>query len=204
MITEKRLSGGGDIALKEMINISSVLSKDLIELLWIPRNRQPYPSVVTVVGYKFPIVNHNMNMFDSDTLESDWVDGILRFYPDDHGRCWGYVYDTEENRKIIATTLASGWYKIVDKKIKDEIVELAKSLGVPHEPIPDSFSIVKKNVNEKKTSVEIDKLTKEKEEMEFRMKQLEKRLFEATEEKATLVNTRIRGVQKKEKEPEVE
>src|SRR4030065_1476713 len=97
MISVKKLGGGGDSAIKEMINKSNMLGIELIELLWIPRNRLPHLATIDVIGYKVPIVSNSTNIFDDSNPDSEWIDGTVKFYNDDEGRCWGYIYDTETN-----------------------------------------------------------------------------------------------------------
>ena len=55
-------------------------------------------------------------------------DGSIRFYPDNKARCWGYMLDTESNRKYLAGQLIVDHVIIADKKIKAEIVALATEL----------------------------------------------------------------------------
>lgn len=202
MIGEKNLSGGGDIALKTMLKNSAMLGIDVIELLWTPRNRLPHMAVIDVVGYKFPRMTANTNIFDEDTPDSEWIDGTLKFYPDDSGYCWGYVYDTEENRELLATSLANRWFKIVDKRVREEIVSLAESKGYPTKPAPLAQLVVKKSVNEKKYQETIKAAEIEKEKMLERIRELEESIKYKTGEKAKLTNRRLKGIKVEEPEEE--
>jgi hypothetical protein len=56
-------------------------------------------------------------------------DGVVKFYPDNRSVCWGYMVDTENNRKWLAQQLSNSYVTIADKKIEEEIKELAKELG---------------------------------------------------------------------------
>lgn len=200
----KKLSGGGDTALKEMIDISSILGTELIELLWIPRNKAPYPYTVEVIGYKVPIMDRNINMFEDKLPESNWIDGTLKFYPDDAGRCWGYVYDIPENRELLASSLANGWFKIIDGKIKEEIVEYATIKGYKTEPYPDTIHLVKRSMDEKKAEETIKNLTKKELELKDKLFALEEELKRAKGEKATQINKRLRGIPREQVEEAVE
>lgn len=203
MITVKKLGGGGDIAVTTMINNAAMLGVDIIELLWIPRNKLPHMGVIRVSGYKTPIIDAGANIYEDGSPSSDWVDGTLKFYPDDNGHCWGYVYDTKDNRDLIASSLANGWYRIVDSKIKDEIIKYAKSMGYRTEPYPTTQILVKKNSVEKAAEARI----KEMQEAEFALKEklrlLEEELAVAKQEKSTHLNKRLRGVEVKETQEKV-
>jgi hypothetical protein len=55
----------------------------------------------------------------------------IAFYPDEKGRCWGWIIDTEKNRKLLAGSIKHGTFIIVNNKIKEAIEDLAVSLGYP-------------------------------------------------------------------------
>lgn len=55
----------------------------------------------------------------------------IAFYPDEKGRCWGWIIDTEKNRKLLAGAIKHGTFIIVSNKIKAEIEDLAVDLGLP-------------------------------------------------------------------------
>jgi len=200
MIAIKKLLGGGDTAVKEMINNASMLGLDVIELLWIPRNRLPYPNVLDVIGYKFPLISGGTNLYDDVLPSSEWIDGTLKFYPDDSGRCWGYVYDTDENRDLIASSIVNGWFKIVDKKIREEIFKLAVEKGYHTEPYPETKILVKKSVNEKANEEKIKTLMQKEEDLKDRLKFLEEELLKAKGDKATHINRRLRGIKVQQEE----
>jgi hypothetical protein len=143
----KKLSGGGDKDVERMMENASVLGLDLIELLWIKDGSNPRHDVVTVVGYEFPNIGKINPLEDSVKAES-WVDGILKFYPDAQGRCWGYVYDTLVNREKIITSLSSGWYRVVDKSTKEALVKEAEDKKIQTEIIPKTEENVHKTQRE--------------------------------------------------------
>jgi len=84
-------------------------------------------------------------------LVKRWIkDGELVFYPDRRGRRWGYLADTEYNRKFLALSLCERekWFVIVDKDIRNEIFKLAEKLGIdttPHRADPLQHMLEKKN-----------------------------------------------------------
>lgn len=197
MISLKQLGGGGDSVVKEILDTAAILGVDVIELLWVPDNRLPYHAVVDVQGYRVPIINNGANIFDDDKISGDWIDGCLKFYPDQAGRCWGYVYDTPENREIMATSLASGWYRIVDKKIREEIIKLAEDLGVRSTPYPKSETIVKISKRERIAEDKVKKLEHQLIELEEAKKKAELKLSDAKGKKEHLHTRRLKGVKVK-------
>lgn len=199
MITIKKLAGGGDAAVKEMLEVAAMLGIDVIELLWVPRNRLPYMYTMEVVGYKFPIIDKNTNLFNDDVSPSSWIDGTLKFYPDTSGRCWGYVYDIDENRDLVASSLVNGWFKIVDKRIRDEIIEYAQSKGYKTEPATAINILTKKSQGEKETESKIANLKKALEDAKERSALLEEELAKSKGDKATHINRRLRGMKKPQK-----
>lgn len=200
MIAQKTLAGGGDTAFKMMSNNAAMLGIDLIELLWIPRNRLPHHGVIDLIGYKVPIINSGSDIYEDERPDSEWIDGTVKFYPDDNGRCWGYVYDTEDNRELLASSLANGWFRIVDKSVRNEIIEYAKKKEYRTEPYPTLQTLVKKTINERESDETVKRLEREKLEMEERVKLLEEKLLKASGEKATIINKRIRGKKVKDQE----
>lgn len=192
-IAVKKLDGGGDTALNDALNKAAMLGIDIIELIWIPRNRMPYFGIMEVNGFQFPTVSINANVFDDTIPDSNWIDGTLKFYPDDAGRLWGYVYDTKENRMHLAHSLGSGWFKIVDKKIRDEIIELARQNNLVTEPYPEVQNLTKKSTGEKKNDEQLVKKEKEIIELSQRLKFLEEELLKAKGDKAAYINNRMRG-----------
>lgn len=79
-------------------------------------------------GYK--IVKAGGFGYDAKMKASIRRDVGISFYPDDKGRCWGWIIDTEKNRKMLAGLLRHGTFIIVSNKIKAEIEDLAVSLGI--------------------------------------------------------------------------
>jgi hypothetical protein len=188
----KKLAAGGDTAVEKMLEVASLLGINIIELLWIKEGNQPRMDVSVVVGFQVPIVN-NINPQDDVVSPNGWVDGILTFYPDAQGRCWGYVYDTEGNRELIASSLSSGWFKVVDKNTREEINKYAESKGYKITITP------KTEVNIKRTFREIsaDKHAKELEnkliDMQEKMERMKKDLEMAKNERQVHIEKRVAG-----------
>jgi AraC-like DNA-binding protein len=194
MISLKKLDGGGDTDVQKMMENASMLGIELIELLWIPRNKLPHYSVIDLIGYFIPLIDKNTNIFDEDKINREWIDGTVKFYPDKNGRCWGYVYDVPENRNLLASSLVNGWFKIVDQKIREQIIELAKNNNLKTEPVPTAPILTKKSISEKNNEETIIKLLKAEEELKMKLKYLEEELERAKGDKASQVNKRLRGV----------
>jgi len=58
-------------------------------------------------------------------------DGVATFYPDTNYNLWAYVVDTERNRSWLASEIRYGKYTIPDRKIREEIEDLAVELDFP-------------------------------------------------------------------------
>lgn len=195
MITVRKLAGGGDKEHEQMISIANMVGVDLIELLWIPRNKMPYHAVVTVVGYKKPVLDRTEISFD-DTGETNtkWIDSIIKFYPDEFGQCYALIYDCPENRELLASSLSTNWFRIVDKSIRSEIIELAKSKGYEIEPTPITVMKVKKSKEEVDAVNKAKALEKKMEEMAIQMEKLKREHAIANNEKNVQVGKRAAGV----------
>jgi len=62
-------------------------------------------------------------------------DGHYRFYPDKNWIRYGYILDTERNRRWLAAELKRGKYQAADRRVDEEIKELARDLGMPTFPM---------------------------------------------------------------------
>lgn len=107
-------------------------------------------------------------------MEKHWIkDGELNFNPDKKGRLWGYIADTEANRKFLASMLCQRdrFFVIVDAKINGEVFDLAKKLGYGVDIIsvdPMMPQLYKKNP-----------VLKEKDDLSKRIAELESELAKA-------------------------
>lgn len=193
MISFKKLGGGGDKDVEKMVETASIVGVDLIEMIWLPKNGLPYFAVAEVIGYKVPIINRNSNIFD-DVQANGWIDGTLKFYPDATGRCWGYVYDTDENRELIASSLTNNWFRVIDKRVKEEIYKLAEERGWETDAMTESQFLVKKSKREKEAELHIKALEKKIEEFK-RKEELAKKELDITKgEKVAYTDKRLKGV----------
>ena len=103
MMNVKKLDGGGDKIVEQMMENATLLGIDLIELMWVSKNGVPRWSTAKISGFKLPVIS-KISPVDDDVTAEGWIDGTLYFYPDKNGRCWGYVYDCPENRKLMFTS----------------------------------------------------------------------------------------------------
>lgn len=195
MIAVRKLSGGGDKEHEQMISIANMVGVDLIELMWIPRNKMPYYAVVTVAGYKKPVIDRSELKFD-ETGESrvEWIDSFVKFYPDEFGQCYALIYDCPENRELLASSLSTNWFRIVDKSVRDEIISLAKSKDYEVDPTPISVFKVKKTKEEIDATNKAKALEKKLEEMAIQMEKLKREHALAANEKNVQVGKRAAGV----------
>lgn len=195
MITKRKLSGGGDIKFDEMMSVASSVGVDLVELLYIPRNKLPHFGSPTIAGYQVPIVNTSVVSFDS---ESDggarWIDGTVKFFPDENGYCYGYVYYTSVNKDLMASSLSSNWFRIVDKNIRDEVYKLAQEKGYRTEPVPFTELKIIKSEKEVEASKEVEKAQRKIAELEAQLKLATARANIAKQEHAGTVKERLKGI----------
>ena len=192
MISSKNLTSGGDVDVPKFVDISVSTGIDLIELMWIPRDGQPRATSPEVHGYKYPKVIGDEDLF-AETVNVEWVDKILKFYPDGSGRCWGYVFDTEYNRKKLLYSFSNNWFRIVDKKIRDELMKEAEEAGISTKPAEKVQFIIKKTKREREAEDKIKATERKLEELKKREKELEEALAEATGKKIEYVGKRVKG-----------
>lgn len=192
MISSKNLTSGGDVDVPKFVDISVSTGIDLIELMWVPRDGQPRATAPEVHGYKYPKVIDDGDFF-AETVNVEWVDKPLKFYPDNNGRCWGYVFDTEYNRKKLLNSFSNNWFRIVDKKIRDELMKEAEEAGISTKPAEKVQFIIKKTKREKEAEDKIKATERKLEDLEKRKKELEEALAEATGKKIEYVGKRVKG-----------
>jgi len=202
MISSKSLTNGGDIDVPKFVDISVATGIDLIELMWVPRDGQPRATAPEVHGYKYPKVIDDEDFF-AEAVNVEWVDKPLKFYPDNNGRCWGYVFDTEYNRKKLLNSFSNNWFRIVDKKIRDELMKEAEEAGISTKPAEKVQFIIKKTKREKEAEDKIKATERKLEDLEKRKKELEEALAEATGKKIEYVGKRVKGRIPKDKKEQI-
>jgi hypothetical protein len=193
--TIKKLDGGGDLKVQKMIEAASILGVDLIELLWKDSNGLPRYSVAEVIGPKVPVISkETINFDDGGTSDAMWIDGTVHFYPDVNGRCWGYIFDTSENRDHLYRSFNNNWFMIVDKRTREEIKEEAIEKGYVVDAAERVEIQIKKTQREQAAEQHAKTLARKLEEMEMKKKELEKELAIAKGEKMVHVEKRLKGI----------
>lgn len=202
-INTKKLSPSHADIVDNMIDTANQLGIDIIELLWTPFNGAPTYAIQEIIGYKFPIVD-NLNILADTTNASDWVEGILKFYPDGKGRCWGFLYDTPDNRELIYTTFSSGWYRIVDSKLREQLLAEAALKEIPTDKAQRTDVQIKKSKREVEAERHAKELAERLEDTKKKMKKIEEELALARNEKQVRVEKRLTGVKIENREELIE
>lgn len=193
MVESKRLGGGGDKAVPQMVESASMLGIDLIELMWIPRNGQRRSSVAQINGFRVPIMGE-INYLSDNIEANGWIDSTLKFFPDNNGTCWGYVFDTPENRELLYRSFNNGRFRIVDKKVRDEIYTEALDRGFSVTPPERVEVMVKASIREHKADEKAKELERKLKEMEIEKQKLEIELELANNDKLVRKTRRLTGV----------
>jgi len=202
MISSKNLTNGGDIDVPKFVDISVATGIDLIELMWLPKDGQPRATSPEVHGYQYPKVIGDEDFF-AETVNVEWEDKPIKFYPDNNGRCWGYVFDVKENREKLLNSFSNNWFRIVDKKVREEFLKEAEELGLPTKPAEKVQFIIKKTKREKEAEDKIKATERKLEDLEKRKKELEEALAEATGKKIEYVSKRVKGKIPKDKKEQI-
>lgn len=204
MISSKNLTNGGDIDVPKFVDISVATGIDLIELMWLPKDGQPRATSPEVHGYFFPkkMGSDDIDFF-TDEINVEWEYKPIKFYPDNNGRCWGYVFDVKENREKLLNSFSNNWFRIVDKKVREEFLKEAEELKLPTTPAEKVQFIVKKTKREKEAEDKIKATERKLEDLEKRKKELEEALAEATGKKIEYVGKRVKGRIPKDKKEQI-
>jgi hypothetical protein len=190
MLVIKKLSEGGTDDLTNMIEQASLAGCDLIECVWNESKKIARRTAAQVIGFKVPTGAR----IDESGAVSEWIDGTVKFYPDNNGVCWGYIFDTPENRKDLYYAFSNDWFSIVDAKVREQIKQEAEEAGISTKPA-DKFSIpIKKSRREVEADRHIKNLEKDREEMKHKLEALERELMETKGEKAVYFEKRLKGV----------
>lgn len=201
MLVKRRVITGSD-DIDSIFDDAASCGVDLIEICW----SKARPSVAKMYGYEIPKLRTTStdDFTINDSVDVKWIEGVTKCYPDANNRCWGYIYDTEANREKMENSFATGWYFIVDKKIRDEIYQRAKEGGKPTEH-KESIVNVKKTPSERNAEKRASALEEQIRKQEEKMRYLQEQLEKATGEKADLSNKRVlKGVKIKDREAVVE
>jgi hypothetical protein len=183
----KLKSGTKDV--ERMFETSASIGIDLIEVIWTKSARQ---SDAMIAGFFVPVIAG----FDVQnvTFNADsWVEGSVKFYLDERNNCWGYIYDTPENRKLIYGSLSSGWFKIVDKRIREEIIKEADALGFKTTVTPQTEVNVKKTSREINAEKQAKALEAKLEQMAMEQEMLKKELEMARNERQVQIANKLKG-----------
>jgi len=86
------------------------------------------------------------------------VKGYLYLYPDKHNVRWGFVLDTEYNRKILASHIAAPVIKIADRKVLGELIEYCDKNGINVKPEAAANPYAKKSITEERLEKSNEKL----------------------------------------------
>jgi len=191
VLTRKLASGDKEIS--RFVDLASQGGYGIIELVWAKvRN-----STAKVSGFEIPVDNTNRERKDPNSREVDLsidvqkISGMTRFFPDNSGRCWGYIIDTDANREKLAATLKTGWFKIVDNKIKEEIVKMAAEKEYPTEPLPKQRYGIKVSKQEQFLKEELEEARRQLDILTKKKSDLEKHLEVANGERKPLEGIRI-------------
>jgi hypothetical protein len=141
------------------------------------------------VGFETPEIGSVDPMAESIS-PNGWKDDIVHFYPDEHFRAWGYIYDTPNNRERLASGLSSGWYRIVDKEVREEIIKLAEEKGYKTTITSTKEVNIRKTAREKEAEKRVKNL---EDELEY----LKNKLKEVTKQKEIVNNERMVHVEKR-------
>jgi phage pi2 protein 07 len=120
MLLEKLISGVKETErLYEFANLSG---SSVIKLV-LSKQKLPY---YEIVNFEVPIGTGNVDANSVvDGVQVNFDNGSLIFYPDSSGILWGYLIDTEYNRKQLASCVHKNWFRILDSNVRAEINQLA-------------------------------------------------------------------------------
>jgi hypothetical protein len=171
------LSGENEV--KKLYNLASQAGVEVIELVLTNGDCK---SNHKIINFEIPAPSQKTNKNPYDTkvqLNTDLQvigGGTVWFYLSGNGSCWGYVLDTPRNRVKLAHSFGADWFKIVDKKVRDEIVELAKSMDLPTTPNPPPQIGVRYSSKEKEAMKALEKAKERAEEAAKKIAEMEEKL----------------------------
>jgi hypothetical protein len=190
-ITNRKIMSGNK-EVEDLFNAAAQSGHDVIELIW----KKFRPSVAKHWGFEVPTVS-DKSVSASNTLEVNLATdvkvecGYTLFYPDENNRCWGYIIDTPINRYKLARSIKTGWFLIVDPKIREEVTKMAADKGWPTE------ALEKPKYGEKVSNKE-KQLTRKLEETQAKLSEYQLKIATLEKEKSKIVGERL---EKEEKKP---
>jgi len=185
----KRNVLSGEASIERIYDTASMLGLDVIELCWSDHTS----AIQDVCGGKVPVIDSIGVGSVSEELENSsarWIEGKTMFYPDRANRAWGYVYDIPENRLMLAECLGVSWWIIVDKRVRDEVIELAKERGLATEAIPKPQMNIKISKREREATEHAKNLASRLEDYEDKLAQLRAELALAKEQRNSYMESR--------------
>ena len=190
MITQRKLVNGNQYV-EEIFSSAATTGIDLIEILWSKFTDAEHK----MYGYETPIISSNNSGLSQVSIESSigWIEGVTTFYPDFQRRAWGYIFDTPKNRVKLLNSLATGWFQIVDKKLREEIIEKAKEADMPIEHV-EAIVRIKKSKRERELESQTKNLESNLEELRYKLMMAENKQKELLEEKDVKLKKRLSGV----------
>ncbi len=76
------------------------------------------------------------------------VKGYTYLYPDKNGTRWGFVIDTEHNRRLLASHLAAPVLDIADGRVKKELIQYCDENNINIKPQAATNPYAKKSIQE--------------------------------------------------------
>jgi len=194
----KNLGGGGNEEIPVLEGNASLAGYDMIELMWTKNGKPRNGSVGKIHCFEIPVLRgRRKGNLGDDNVDSKMVSGTVKFYPDDAGYNWAYVVDSPNNRKKLANSFKTGWYKIMNIRTRDEIKKLAEEMGLSTSKLDKPKVNIKKTVREIKADENTRKVEKELDESKQRMADLEKLIIEMQETGEAKLSAPLAGVKVK-------
>lgn len=179
------LFGGGNEEVPIIESTAAMAGFDVVELMWIKGGVKRGGSVAKLHGFEAPAISKSRNLTFDDSadnlVKSRMRSTTVRFYPDGDNFNFGYVVDTPNNRKRMARNLKTGWYRIQNAKLREEIKKLARELGEPTSPLEKPKVNIKKTVREIKAEQEVKKVNAAVDERDKKIEDLEKVILDMQE-----------------------
>jgi len=117
-------------AVQGIINDAELFDQEFIELRWMA-DSEDNEKILGVDSIRILKGRKRGQSFTSPVGYDYIKDGVVQFHPDSQARVWGYLSDTPKNRIILASTFKFGTVKIMDKTVRNEIIELCAIEGLP-------------------------------------------------------------------------
>ena len=195
----KELGGGGNEEVPVLEGAAAFAGHDMIELMWTKNGTPRDGSVGKIHCFDVPVASKRRKgkLGDVDNSELKITSGTVKFYPDGKGLNWAYVVDTENNRKKLARSFKTGWYKIMNVRIRDELKTLAESMGLPTTKQAKPLVNIKKTIREIKADDNTRKTQKELDETKQRNIDLENLIIKMQEDGEAKLIAPLAGVKVK-------